>query len=911
MQKISGLSTKDGKPIYMNGHIEELRAVEEEKRKSKTPSRIFISQTGAQEHVQHSSADVDGTGGNRGGGKANTYNTPVVTPAGFRKMGDLEEGDLICTPYEGVQKVEAIFEQGENTVYSFHFDDGTESHVMDNHRFWARENDLEPFHVMTAREIMKHYVIDRKYPISMKHNSQAYLEIPLCGEVKMNEDINPVDLPLHPFVLGYISCTGFWEFGYRGLLISNSRFVAVTFKKYGYRIWRERVSGNYYLRGLTDYNRLKITGSRNKQLARIPDIYMTASIESRWQYLKGLMFTAGKSAKKHPYISFPNKHLAQQVAQMARSLGMWVKISEEQDEVDKVGFWRVSFIAPNDKEMFVNQSRALRAHVNAEIPTSPDCQGVLTKKILWVSKCQNKAKCRCIQVSGDHHLYLTDGFTINHNTVMLLTKPAPDFSNKYFNGIVFRKNKGDFENIINETKKWYEPFGRYNRSADDMTWNFNYGSHLSFSYFDMPYQDFDDKYRGQQFAYIGIDEVPQMSFKMFKFLTTCNRNTNNIKSRMLFTCNPDPLSWLRKFLDWYIGKETTVYADGKTHPERKGFVIPERSGRIRYFYSPDDSVDNIIWGNSPHEVYLQIKDIADAGWNDALAEFGHTRETYLVKSFRFTKADLLDNKALMALDEDYIKNLYQQPPEVRARELEGNWDIIRTGDDMIQPYHLEQCFHNAQMLGDKIRRASCDVAGSGGDNCVTWFRIGNHIQDVFVCRRDPYTTIPLIKAKLKEWGVNEQNFTYDLQGMGQVFTGAFPNAVPFNNQEACTGDERKMYDCLKSQAAYLFAQHTQQAEWSIESTLLDREYKVGNVTMRLYNILQSERKAIRQDMSKQDRGWCLIHKEQMKHKSLVGHSPDFIEALMMFEVFSIKNEQVEIPSFLSSHVRHRRVFAFK
>jgi len=64
-------------------------------------------------------------------------------------------------------------------------------------------------------------------------------------------------------------------------------------------------------------------------------------------------------------------------------------------------------------------------------------------------------------------------------------------------------------------------------------------------------------------------------------------------------------------------------------------------------------------------------------------------------------------------------------------------------------------------------------------------------------------------------------------------------------------------------------------------------------------------------MSKQDRGWCLIHKEQMKHKSLVGHSPDFIEALMMFEVFSIKNEQVEIPSFLSSHVRHRRVFAFK
>ena len=379
---------------------------------------------------------------------------------------------------------------------------------------------------------------------------------------------------------------------------------------------------------------------------------------------------------------------------------------------------------------------------------------------------------------------------------------------------------------------------------------------------------------------------------------------------MLWTCNPDPLSWLRKFLDWYIGKESTVYSDGRLHPERKGFVIPERSGKIRYFYSPDDSVDNIIWGNSPHEVYLQIKDIADEGWNDALAEYGHTRETYLVKSFRFTKADLLDNKALMALDEDYIKNLYQQPPEVRARELEGNWDIIRTGDDMIQPFHLDQCFHNAKILGDNIKRASCDVAGSGGDNCVTWFKIGNHIQDIFVCKRDPYTTIPLIKAKLKEWGVLEHNFTYDLQGMGQVFTGAFPNAKPFNNQEACSGDDRKMYDCIKSQAAYLFAQRTQQAEWSIEPTLLDRVFEIGKTKMRLYNILQTERKAIRQDMSKQDRGWCLIHKEQMKHKSLVGHSPDFIEALMMFEIFNIDDDDVDIPSFLTGHVRSIRTFDF-
>jgi hypothetical protein len=49
----------------------------------------------------------------------------------------------------------------------------------------------------------------------------------------------------------------------------------------------------------------------------------------------------------------------------------------------------------------------------------------------------------------------------------------------------------------------------------------------------------------------------------------------------------------------------------------------------------------------------------------------------------------------------------------------------------------------------------------------------------------------------------------------------------------------------------------------------------------------------------------------MKNKALVGHSPDFIEALMMFEIFEIKDTgEVEIPEFLSPHVRSVRTFDF-
>lgn len=899
----SGLNTMDGKPIYTHSYIEQLRLNESKKKKS----NYFIAQKGAQEFGLSSVVDIIVFGGNRGGGKANPYSTPVATPSGFRKMGDLEVGDLICTPYNGVQKVSNIFEQGENTVYTFHFDDGTYVTCMDNHRFWARTKATEEFHEMTAREIMDNYAIDRPFPMSLRVGKSDYVEIPLCGEVELNENRSVADLPLHPFVLGYISGTGYWHFEKTGLKLTGDPWTARVFMKYGYRIKKSRANGFYCLRGLSDENRRAITCSRTMQPARIPQDYKTASIQARWEYLKGVMYRNGRSMHKHPYLALPNKKLIEDIAEIARSLGIWARVTQVEDIPDKIGYWKVSFVAPNDGDLFVKTNFKARAHVNAATPTKPNEKNILTKKILCIRKSKDKQFCRCITVTGRDHLYMTDGYTINHNTVTMLMEPMYDIRNKHFNGIIFRKNKDDFENIINESKRWFSRLGRYNKSKDDMTWNFKTGAKLGLTIYDMPMSDFDTKFRGQQFAYIGIDELPQMPFEMFKFLMTSNRNTVGVHSRILGTCNPDPLSWLRKFVDWWIGKEDTVYSDGKTHPERKGFAIPERDGVVRYCYMPDDSVDNIIWGDTPEEVYEQCKDLIDDAWDPDWEQYGYTKTSFFVKSVTFIKASLKDNKALLKNDPGYIASLLNQPPEVRAREFDGNWDVIKMGDDMIQAYHLDKIFQNAQMIGDGVRRATCDVAGTGGDNCVTWLWVGWHVADVFVCRRDPFTTTSVIRGKLQEWGVLEENFAYDLNGMGQVLKGAFPRAVPFNNQEAVALKDKHLYDNKKSQCAYKFAERTQQTGWSIEQTLLKRKYKIGKETRTLYDILQLERKCVKQDMSKEDKGWCLIHKEQMKNKAIVGHSPDFFEALFMREIFDIKHTQAVIPKWLKKKSKIRTV----
>lgn len=894
MDGFTGLYTIDGKPIYSNAFIEELR----EKESNKKTSKFFIAQKGAQEVGLSNDADITVFGGNRGGAKANPYTTPVATPSGFRLMGDLEIGDVICTPYDGVQKVSGIFEQGVNTIYVFHFDDGTEVRCMDNHRFWARTSTTEDFHVMTAREIMEIYALDRPYPLSLRRGKTNFVEFPLCGEVELNEKTTSVDLPIHPFVLGYISGTGFWNFSMTGVKLTKDRYLAKKFFAIGYKLKKNQKDGFYYLKGLDDNNRRKITCSRQLQPARIPAEYKTASVQARWEYLRGVMFQNGRSMHKHPYLALPNKELIEDVAEVARSLGIWARVSQIEDDPERIGYWKVAFVAPNDADLFARTNFKLRAHVNAKTPTKPNEKNVLTKTLQCITKSKHRQNCRCITVTGRDHLYMTDAYTINHNTTTMLMEPLYDIKNKYFNGIIFRKNKDDFENIINESKRWFAKLGRYNKSKDDMTWNFKTGAKLGLTIYDMPFSDFEIKYRGQQFCDIGIDELPQMPFEMFKFLMTSCRNTIGVHSRMFGTCNPDPLSWLRKFIDWWIGKEDTIYSDGLMHPERKGLPIPERDGVVRYCYMPDDSVDNIKWGDTPEEVYEQCRELIDAAWNPEWEQYGYTKTSFFVKSVTFKKAALNENKALIKSDPGYIANLLNQPPDVREREFGGNWDIIKMGDDLIQAYHLDKIFQNAQMIGDGVRRATCDVAGTGGDNCVTWLWIGNHVADVYVCRRDPYTTVSLLRAKLQEWGVLEQNFAFDLNGMGQVLKGAFPRSVPFNNQEAVAEKDKGLYDNKKSQCAYKFAEHTQQGDWSIEPSLLKRKYKIGKETKTLYDILQLERKCVKQDMSKEDKGWCLIHKEQMKNKAVVGHSPDFFEALFMREIFDIKHTQVVIPKWL-------------
>lgn len=457
----------------------------------------------------------------------------------------------------------------------------------------------------------------------------------------------------------------------------------------------------------------------------------------------------------------------------------------------------------------------------------------------------------------------------------LLMEALYDIENPNFRALILRNEGPDLDNLIDDSKKLYSDFGSYNKSKDDRTWNFNNGGWLKFSYLEGNKDDFKKRFQGKQYAYIGIDEITHCDYWKFKYLITCNRNAAHIRSRFWGTCNPDPDSWVRKFIDWWIDDD--------------GYAIPERSGVVRYCYMDGDSPDSIYWGDSREEVYEQCSAIIDDVWNDKLealyASIGLTKLDALVKSVTFVRADVSENEILVTSDPAYLGNLAQQDEEQRMRDLKANWNWKAAGDDLIKYEDMEAFFHNPVQQGDGVHRASADIAFTGGDNFVMWHWIGNHIQDMVVMRLDSRTLVSVVTAKLREWGVEEKNFTYDLQGIGQYFKGFFPNAMPFNNQAApiaVAQEEKKgiafLYKDLKSQCAWLFYQAIKNREISISRGLLERKYSGdGFKNWTLDRILQKERKAIRRDENGDDKGFKVLSKKIAK--KYVGHSPDFIESL--------------------------------
>lgn len=516
---------------------------------------------------------------------------------------------------------------------------------------------------------------------------------------------------------------------------------------------------------------------------------------------------------------------------------------------------------------------------------------------------KKKSKKDIIPQKGGQEMLLTSeaniifygGIRGGGKSAGLLMNGYKYIENPHFLGSIFRKEINDAKrsgSIVDQSNFFYKDFGIYNKSSQDMTWNFSNGGKLNFGYYSDSFDGFTTRYRGMQIAYIGIDEVTQIPYTYFKFLLTCNRNAQGLENKIIGTCNPDPDSWVSRFIGGTYSNK--IGEDGIEKCRYKwigedGYPIEDMNGKILYCYMWGDREDQVYWGETKEEVYEQAKDKIDAMWTPELEQFGNKLDMFIF-SVTFIIGRLEENKILLESDPSYFKNLAQQSEEQRMRDLKGNWKFKSSGDGLITRDHLEAIFKNSQQRND-YRCVTADIAFDGGDLAVLFYWEGFHAMAVEVFRVNAQILLHNIQGFLEKYAIAEENFCYDATGLGKYLEGFMPKAIPFftnasptDKKEVQLGNVKQMisnYENLKAQCIDLCCDRIKLQGYSFDPLMLGRRI-LGKM---LIDHLREEYVSFRRDNKNIDGKFKIMPKSDAI--AIIGHSPNFIDALYIREYLEI------------------------
>lgn len=372
-----------------------------------------------------------------------------------------------------------------------------------------------------------------------------------------------------------------------------------------------------------------------------------------------------------------------------------------------------------------------------------------------------------------------------------------------------------------------------------------------------------DRFRGAEMPYIVIEELAEFtkeSMGVIFDLMGSNRSTTGLPSRFICTCNPVGRSnKLRWFLDWWIDPVTDM-------------AIPERSGAIRYFCRYGEDVMEIAWGSTPEEVYenpnakrkiSQLTDNPDTDYAD------------FITSLTFIDGDYTENKILQATDQKYMNRISSGGSKSVINDIRGIWRDVDDTGAIVTMNDMNRFFENAPQVNG-IRCGGGDIA-LRDDWLVLWAMDGMHIIDVFAKR---YVTsedvIPIILEFLKKNEIPKENFAFDVNGIGNWLKQSEELRGCFGFDNKAPAKDRASYTTRKSECAGMLVDALQNGTISIDETVLRRVYTEKRIPFTIREKFVEERVALK--WKDEENPKSLIKKTDMK--ILIGHSPDFIEALI-------------------------------
>ncbi len=154
--------------------------------------------------------------GMAGTGKAQPIDALVLTPTGYKKMGDIKIGDDVISNDGKSTKVSGVFPQGFVDVYKMTFSDGSFTECCGEHLWETRtvseRNNKKSFSLKNTKQIMETLVSGS---CERKNHS-----IPMTDPVEFSND----NVPLDPYFLGLLLGDGYMR-TYISLSTSDQEIV--------------------------------------------------------------------------------------------------------------------------------------------------------------------------------------------------------------------------------------------------------------------------------------------------------------------------------------------------------------------------------------------------------------------------------------------------------------------------------------------------------------------------------------------------------------------------------------------------------------------------------------------------------------------------------------------------------------
>lgn len=702
-------------------------------------STVEGEENSPQRRAYESLADVTGYGGAAGGGKGLALDTPLPTPTGWVKMGDVRLGDVLFDEAGASCVVLAVSEINHRPCFRLTFDDGSSLVSDDMHRwvtFDAKElSDLtkrdpawkaarrarRPSRAkgiksaafsaaLAARNAARAAALaeqNRPLPTGTLRDTETLFETLRTPRGRTNHAIRvagalglpEVDLPIPPYTLGAWLGDGASR---NGQLTGIDPQVWEGIGKDGFEVrhyaWDDQ---QHSIIGL----KVKLRELGVLENKHIPPQYLRGSAAQRLALLQGLMDTDGH-AEEDGGCEFcnTNEKLADGVLELALSLG--IKATK------RAGIAKLNgkTIGPKWRVCFTTSVPVFSVPRQLSRLSGPRRR---TTTFRYLVSCEpvESVPTRCICVSSPSRQYLAGAAMIpTHNSDLICGLALT----KHKRVLILRREKAQTVGIVQRLAEIIGNFDGYSMQKSE--WKAQVGSEALIEFGGLDNLGDEKKWQGRPHDLLALDEATEIREAQARFVMGWVRTSlPRQRARTLMTFNPPTTAegrWVIKFFAPWLDR---------AHPNPAAF------GELRWFATIDGDPDVEVPDNRQF----------------VLAEDGKTRlydfdpadykpeKIIQPMSRTFIPARVTDNPYYMA--SGYMTQLQSLPEPLRSQMLLGDffagikddpWQVVPTAWVEAAQARWKQPAKLAEM--DAL---GVDVARGGDDKTILQARHGMWFAD--------------------------------------------------------------------------------------------------------------------------------------------------------------------------------------